>query len=100
MSRSRTCERRGTYLPLAPLAEALCWSEGAARVGRRDDWCFSPPTLTLEEVAAKVGVTRRTWIRWSNAGRLPWDAADAAATACGFHPLTLWPDFHSIAEVA
>jgi lambda repressor-like predicted transcriptional regulator len=41
-------------------------------------------------LAERVGVSRRTVDRWFAARSLPWDMADVAAVAFGFHPLEIW----------
>jgi len=45
---------------------------------------------TIETLAARIGVSRRTVHRWAIQG-IPADQADRAAIAIGSHPACLWP---------
>lgn len=46
-----------------------------------------------KEFARTIGVAARTVARWRHAGnRLPWPAADLAATALSEHPVRIWGD--------
>ncbi len=46
---------------------------------------------TIETLAQRIGVSRRTVHRWVIDG-IPADQADRAAIAIGSHPACLWPD--------
>ena len=46
---------------------------------------------SVDALAARVGVARRTIHRWARDG-VPIPQADEAAIAIGSHPAYLWPD--------
>jgi len=46
---------------------------------------------TIETLAARIGVSRRTVHRWIIHG-IPAEQADRAAIALGTHPACLWPE--------
>lgn len=46
---------------------------------------------TIDTLAVRIGVSRRTVHRWIIHG-IPADQADRAAIALGAHPANLWPD--------
>lgn len=53
------------------------------------------PLLRLTEgnqsaLARRIGVSRRTVVRWVARGWVSDVIADTAAVACGYHPLDLW----------
>jgi len=48
-------------------------------------------TPTIETLAARIGVSRRTVHRWAIHG-IPAEQADRAAIAIGSHPACLWPE--------
>lgn len=49
---------------------------------------------TIETLAARIGVSRRTVHRWAIRG-IPAEQADRAAIAIGSHPAYLWPERRS-----
>ncbi len=46
---------------------------------------------TIETLAGRIGVSRRTVHRWAVHG-IPAEQADRAAIAIGSHPACLWPE--------
>ncbi|MBN4047629.1 hypothetical protein JYT71_01325 [Acidimicrobiaceae bacterium AH-315-P05] len=48
-------------------------------------------TSTIETLAIRLGVSRRTVHRWALQG-VPAEQADRAAIALGTHPACLWPE--------
>ncbi len=48
---------------------------------------------TIDTLARRIGVSRRTVHRWAAHG-VPTHQADRAAIAIGSHPVCIWPDYH------
>jgi hypothetical protein len=48
---------------------------------------------TIDTLATRIGVSRRTVHRWAADG-VPAHQADRAAIAIGSHPVCIWPDYH------
>ncbi len=55
-------------------------------------WPSKPHAPTIDTLASRIGVSRRTVHRWATHG-VPADQADRAAIALGTHPACLWPDY-------
>lgn len=70
--------------PLAPLVEMVL---------RR--W----PAQTDDRIAQLLGVSPSRLCEWRNDG-LTWSAADRAAVAIGYHPLSIWPNWCDGVEAA
>jgi hypothetical protein len=88
----------GVYLPFKPLEELMVARlDGHRACGRYDDH-YDQRLVHAQDLAEKVGVSRRTWERWKAADRVPWGMADHAAISAGEHPVLIWPDFHSAVE--
>lgn len=82
------------YLPAAPLFDAAAYTANKPLHRHGCPYCFDSATLTAgclktEELAQRLGVTRRTVNRWTTRG-IPVNNADKAATYLGFHPVTIW----------
>jgi transposase len=71
-----------TRLPVAPLLELVRVHAGGA---------------SSLEIAARLGVDRRTLQHWKHVGVSELQA-DRAAIAAGFHPLEVWPELATIEE--
>lgn len=52
---------------------------------------------TIDNLAAHLGVSRRTIHRWINTG-IPVEQADRTAIALGTHPACLWPDIWDLVD--
>lgn len=85
----------GTRLPIAPLEVIACSHLGRARPIAAPSESCDPRLASVADMADLVGVTRRSWTRWRQAGTIPLDSADRAAVALGRHPSEIWGfEFH------
>lgn len=54
--------------------------------------------VSLCELAARIGLPKRTLHRVLSAMRLRWDIADRVAIALGHHPCEVWPEWFDLAD--
>jgi hypothetical protein len=94
----QVCDHAGVHLPFAPLEDLLVARLNGRRVLVPGDDNNDGTLVAVPVLAARCGVSARTWQRWRKAGRLPWDAADQVAISIDEHPLLIWPEFHDILD--
>lgn len=81
---------RGLRYPFEPLEQ-----QAAAQLGPRHtegDSDRYPTGWTTSDLAAYLGVDKRTVYRWRETGLTFWQA-DKAAGALNLHPALIWPDW-------
>lgn len=91
-------------LPAAPLFQLAAYTASKPLHETDCPYCFNRKTrldacLKNEELGHRLGVTRRTVLRWNTHG-VPVKQADAAATALGHNPISVWGHYWDDPEYA